>query len=183
MTPVTHPPMLRFAEFISFMPNGCVEYTGGLTTSGYGRFWDGTRGVQAHRFAYEQIVGPIPEGLDLDHLCRNRRCVNPRHLDPVSRRENLLRGETLPSANAQKTHCPMGHPYAGNNLLLERKASGTWMRKCRECRRRATTERSRRRRAAERGPAVGAALTDDEHAGLVAFAGEDVIWRIFGVTP
>jgi len=68
----------------------------------------------AHRWIYEQVVGPIPAGLDLDHLCRNRWCVNPEHQEPVTRRENLLRGDTVTARNAAKTHCSRGHllpPY------------------------------------------------------------------------
>lgn len=76
------------------------------------------RGQQAHRVAYELFVAEIPEGFDLDHLCRNRGCVNPDHLEPVTRRENLLRGETIPARNARITHCPQGHPYDAENTRI-----------------------------------------------------------------
>ena len=69
----------------------------------------------AHRAFYEYHVGVIPPGLTLDHLCRIRNCVNPAHLEPVSRGENVLRGDTAPAANAAKTHCPKGHPYDEQN--------------------------------------------------------------------
>lgn len=78
---------------------------------GYGAFTI-RRGmiVKAHRFAYELFVGPIPDGLDLDHLCRVRHCVNPAHLEPVTRRENALRGVGPTAVNARKSHCIHGHP-------------------------------------------------------------------------
>ncbi|MBO0885095.1 MAG: HNH endonuclease [Mycobacterium sp.] len=84
----------------------------------------------AHRIAYTWLVGPIPEGFDLDHLCRVRSCVNPAHLEPVPRRTNLLRGRTIPAANAAKTHCPHGHPYDDTNTV--RNKTG---RLCLACRR------------------------------------------------
>ncbi|MBO0884191.1 MAG: HNH endonuclease [Mycobacterium sp.] len=83
----------------------------------------------AHVFAYELLVGPIPTGMQLDHLCRNRSCVNPDHLEPVSQRVNLLRGATQPAFNTAKTHCPQGHPYEGDNLAFNRDGS----RFCRTC--------------------------------------------------
>ncbi len=93
----------------------------------YGRFswWDRrtrrSRSRAAHRVVYELLVGPIPAGLEPDHLCRRRWCVNPRHLEPVTRRVNLLRGPTTWAAkNASKTHCLRGHPLAGKNLVVTR---------------------------------------------------------------
>jgi len=85
--------------------------------------------VQAHRWSYERYVAKIPDGLDLDHLCRNRACVNYRHLEPVSRRENILRGQTIPAANVRKTHCARGHEYTIDNTYEYRGA-----RQCRVCR-------------------------------------------------
>lgn len=81
--------------------------------------------IAAHRFAYELANGPIPDGLEIDHLCRNRKCVNPAHLQAVSHRENMLR--------AAKTHCLNGHPLTGPNVYLRPDGRG---RECRECRRR-----------------------------------------------
>lgn len=99
----------------------CWIWTG-ATQFGYGRFsyggFDGTRGYVAHRFSYEALVGPIPEGLVLDHLCRVRNCVNPAHLEPVTHRENSLRGVGIPAQNAQKTRCVNGHTLAPENLTV-----------------------------------------------------------------
>lgn len=71
-------------------------------------------GRTAHRVVYETVVGPVPEGLELDHLCRNRGCVNPAHLEPVTHQENMRRGHW-----GMKTHCPQGHPYEGDNLVRD----------------------------------------------------------------
>lgn len=93
-------------------PGGCWLWAAYVNPDGYGEFWPTTdRHVGAHRYSYELNVGPIPEGLHIDHLCRVRNCVNPAHLEPVTCRENLLRGDTFQAANAAKTHCPQGHPY------------------------------------------------------------------------
>lgn len=81
--------------------DGCWNWIG-ATLEGYGTF----HARRAHRMAYEMLVGPIPGGLHLDHLCRNRACVNPAHLEPVTLAENIRRGE-----RAMKTTCPRGHPY------------------------------------------------------------------------
>lgn len=87
----------------------CLVWTG-ATANGYGRFWANGRLVPAHRFAWEQTKGPIPKGMQLDHLCRWRACVNPSHLEIVTQRENLRRGQGWAGANAQKATCPKGHP-------------------------------------------------------------------------
>lgn len=97
-------------------PNDCWTWKASTTTGGYGQFLVEGRLVHAHRVAYTLTVGPIPEGLELDHLCRNRRCVNPTHLEPVTRQENIRRGEGLAGINARKTHCPRGHALSGDNL-------------------------------------------------------------------
>jgi hypothetical protein len=124
----------------------CWIWRGGRKPKGYGNFWvDSQHSVAAHRFAYELLVGPIPPGLHLDHLCRVPWCVNPEHLEPVTVRENLLRGLTIPAANAGKTHCPQGHPYDDANTY---RWGGS--RHCRACVAARSAVRDRVRREAQR---------------------------------
>lgn len=103
--------LVRFARKIYVHQDGCWLWSGTITSRGYGQFVRGGRREPAHRVAYEVAVGPIPDGMQLDHLCRERSCVNPTHLEPVTCRENLLRGETLAAKNVAKTTCPSGHTY------------------------------------------------------------------------
>lgn len=90
---------------------GCWLWQGSIGNHGYGIY--GKPQVLAHRRAYEVLVAEIPAGKTLDHLCRNRLCVNPEHLEPVSLVENVMRGESPPARNARKTHCPHGHLLDG----------------------------------------------------------------------
>ena len=108
----------------------CWVYRKRPTERGYAqmRMPDGSQPT-AHRAFYEHHIGPIAHGLTIDHLCRNRRCVNPIHLEPVTRGENVLRGETIPAANVAKTHCPRGHEYNEANTRVT--PQGT--RACRTC--------------------------------------------------
>lgn len=106
----------------------CWLWTAGRTPEGYGKFWLDGRTVLAHRVAFELGHGPIPDGLQLDHLCRVRHCV--RHLEPVTVRDNLMRGPgTLAAINAAKTHCRNGHEFTDANTY--RPPDGSRM--CREC--------------------------------------------------
>lgn len=104
----------------------CWIWTAALFQGRYGAFND----TSAHRFSYEIKRGPIPPGLQIDHLCRVMQCVRPSHLEAVTCRENLLRGETLAAENAAKTHCPKGHPYSGYNVKMDVKRN---IRICRTC--------------------------------------------------
>jgi len=126
-------------------PEECWLWTASLNQAGYGQINPGGGGIplRAHRVTYEWLVGPIPEGLELDHLCRNRACVNPKHLEAVTHRENILRGESPMAVRARDTACPRGHPYDEANTY--RYANGT--RRCRACDRRLDRERQPRNRA------------------------------------
>ena len=114
---------------------GCWLWMGALA-HGYGRVKDGKKIVQAHRFAYELLRGPIPDGLQIDHLCRIPNCVNPEHMEPVTMSENLRRGVHF---ERNRTHCPQGHPY--DELNTRHTSRGD--RICRACER----ERYHRRKA------------------------------------
>jgi hypothetical protein len=99
-------------------PNECWLWTGKLD-NGYGRFWLNNRTDLAHRVAWILAHGDIPAGLQIDHVCRNRACVNPAHLEPVTLKTNVLRGEGISARNARKTHCAKeGHELAGDNLYI-----------------------------------------------------------------
>jgi len=121
--------MKRFWEKVD-QSGDCWEWKATKQPKGYGLFGLEGQSRLAHRVAYELTIGPIPEGLVIDHLCRNRSCVNPAHMEPVTSRENTLRGKTLAAENVKKTHCPKGHPYAGENLYIQPR---TGKRFCRAC--------------------------------------------------
>lgn len=135
----------RFWDKVRVELTGCWTWQAYVTASGYGQFYPTkNQPRRAHRVAYEVLVGPIPDGLQLDHLCRVRACCNPEHLEPVTHRVNTLRGVGFAARHAAATECPKGHPYSGSNLRI--RPSGR--RACRECERiRVRAQRSNQKEA------------------------------------
>lgn len=137
----------RFLTKIVMREDGCWSWIGNSDRHGYGLFKYDRRQRLVHRVAYELFVDAIPEGLEIDHLCRNRLCVNPSHLEPVPHLENMLRSPHFQgsgSGNPRKTACCKGHEFTPENTRYER--SGR--RYCRECKRLAGAAARRRRMAA-----------------------------------
>lgn len=136
-------------------PDACWPWRLGTDRHGYGRMVVGSRRHTAHRVAYEALVGPVPAGFDVDHVCHtidsdcpggnpclHRRCVNPRHLEAVPRKVNILRGKSFTAESAVLTACRKGHPFTAENTY---RAPGKTWRRCRACQRGACRQyRSRR---------------------------------------
>jgi len=149
------PPEERFWKLVDIHgpvgPLGqCMEWQGKINDGRYGMFSAGSRSdgsrkqLYAHRLAYEWIVGCIPPKYQIDHLCRNTKCVWVGHLEAVSPRENTMRGNTITAANAAKTECPSGHSYSPENTVV----SKAGRRVCRECRRIGSAVQNEKRKAA-----------------------------------
>lgn len=135
----------RIRQHSEIDENGCWIWQRHADPAGYGRIqWRG-RSYLAHRAAYELFVGPIADGLTIDHLCNTPACVNPDHLEVVTMRENILRGDGLAGENARKTHCKYGHPFDEENTY-EMPGGG---RDCRACINRRSREYRQRKRASE----------------------------------
>lgn len=113
--------------------NGCWDWVGAVSTNGYGSWRTSGRSQPAHRAMYERHKGPIPDGLQIDHLCRNRKCVNPDHMEPVTLIENVLRGVGFSGRNRRKTHCRRGHEYTPENTHATVTKRGWNLRACRAC--------------------------------------------------
>lgn len=136
-------------------PDGCLIFTGRITDDGYGSIgYKGQTAVNAHRVAYLEWVGDIPDGMHVDHRCHtddetcqggpciHRRCIEPTHLEPVTPGENTRRGRSFTTTNATKSHCPSGHPYNETNTILFE-----GRRYCRACKYEQNREYKRRKRA------------------------------------
>lgn len=155
--------LARFWAKVDKTPtNGCWLWTAGIDRSGYGKFVNERKQLAAHRFAFQALVGPIPPGLEIDHLCHghddacvggtsclHRRCVNPAHLEAVTRQTNMLRGRTQPAANAAKSHCPQGHEYVPATTYTDPQGR----RHCRPCHSAAVLRSRSRKRARASGQA------------------------------
>lgn len=123
------PVMDRFWAKVS-KTDDCWLWTAYTYPNGYGQFWFNGKMGYAHRFAYQQAKGAIPEGLEIDHLCGVRNCVNPDHLEAVTHRENVLRGNAPSAKHAGKTHCKRGHEFTEVNTIVTSRG-----RMCRACHR------------------------------------------------
>lgn len=115
---VGHATRKSLAEYVVDAETGCWVWQRAVNGDGYGSCYREGRIWAAHRWYYIQFVGPVPSGLELDHLCRNRRCVNPDHLEPVTTRENILRGEGCTAQAKRKTHCLRGHEFTRANTMV-----------------------------------------------------------------
>jgi hypothetical protein len=136
---------LNFDEYLTRvdrLPGGCWLWRGAINSNKYGMIKRGGRSVRAHRLFYTELVGPIPDGMVLDHICRVRHCVNPDHLRVVTSLENSMCGYGVCAVNARKTHCPKGHPYNEQNLLPRKDGH----RSCRICKSANDSARHRRNR-------------------------------------
>lgn len=146
----------RFWSKVSKGPEGaCWDWLGGRSPRGYAIFSIDNVAYAAHRLAYCHLVAPVPADLVCDHLCRNRSCVNPSHLEPVANRENVSRGLAPIVCNLRNgsiTHCPQGHAYTPENTRIGTKGSRT----CRTCEKAGSARLTAKRRDARARALAGA---------------------------
>lgn len=142
MAPRKTDPLKRLLEKLQITEAGCAEWTHYIERTGYARIWVDGRNVLAHRWMYERFRQTIPVGLVIDHLCRNRACVNPAHLEAVTSQINTLRGDVpLYPHNAYKLFCPAGHPYSAENTYTGSRGRVCFI--CKKTNARAYYERNR----------------------------------------
>ncbi|GAA1888085.1 hypothetical protein GCM10009837_07400 [Streptomyces durmitorensis] len=135
------PVLERLREKIVVSSAGCWLFTGRLSRDGYGRIYDEGKQREAYRVAYEQLIGLVPAGLELDHLCRVRRCVNPAHLEPVTPAVNKARANRVTaSINERRAECKRGHALTPENTAYQNGGR----RYCRPCKRITRRERQAR---------------------------------------
>lgn len=154
---------------------GCWLWTASTGSHGYGQTWDGNNVLLAHRVAHQLWIGPIPDGLVVDHLCNIKRCVNPAHLEAKTDRENVLRGVGPTAKLARQTHCQHGHPLAGDNLRVTTRG----YRQCRSCERASNLSRRTTQLAADGRP-VGNRRVDIDADYVVKRRGEGASMRQIG---
>lgn len=123
-------PIIRFFEKVDKTKDGCWLWIGGISDGGYGVFDYNGKSHNSHKWLYERNKKRVPKNKQLDHLCRNRACVNPDHLEIVTFKQNILRGISPSAINAKKTHCKKGHILDGDNLYI----NPTNARVCKTCR-------------------------------------------------
>ena len=120
----------KFLSKIKITSSGCWEWGKPNHNKGYGVLCYKYKRMYIHRFIYDYFYGNLKPNLQIDHLCRNRLCVNPKHLEQVTHKTNTLRGFSFSAINSRKTHCPKGHPYSGDNLCFDYRGT----RRCKKCR-------------------------------------------------
>lgn len=134
----------RFFRYVSFTFDAdCWLWTGVRDRAGYGKFHVGGKRIGSHRWLYQQLRGEIGTGLECDHLCRVRHCVNPDHIQLISKGDNVRRGNGITAQNARKTHCLNGHSLVEARLSKEK---GGIRRRCRICQRKRTQEYNAKKR-------------------------------------
>ena len=136
------PPLVRIMAKTTKDSSGCITFHGARATGGYGFVRVDGKNLYVHRVAYEAQVGKIPDGLVIDHLCRNRACVNVDHLEAVTPQINTLRGVSHQARNARKTHCLRGHEFNEENTYIDK----IGRRICRACKRKTAAEIRARKR-------------------------------------
>jgi len=122
----------RFLNKVDKKENGCWMWTSSGSPNGYGKFHFNGKYQWAHRVSYMLFKGEIPEGMTIDHICMNKRCVNPDHLRVMTLAENILISNGITAQHKRKTHCPKGHEYTPENTILKKQSNsiGRWCRQC-----------------------------------------------------